>query len=76
MLFICGGAFDGLDKVIQRRIGEKTIGFNSNIEGSKVDESDLLKNIQREGDFKYGLIPEFTGRLYVLNDSGCQRTLL
>ena len=43
VLFICGGAFDGLDKVIQRRIGEKTIGFNSNVEGSKVDESDLLR---------------------------------
>lgn len=66
VLFICGGAFDGLDKVIQRRIGEKTIGFNSNIEGSKVDESDLLKNIQPEDLLKYGLIPEFIGRLPVL----------
>ena len=66
MLFICVGAFDGLDKVIQRRIGEKTIGFNSNVEGSKVDESDLLKNIQPEDLLKYGLIPEFIGRLPVL----------
>ena len=66
VLFICGGAFDGLDKVIQRRIGEKTIGFNSNVEGSKVDESDLLKNIQPEDLLKYGLIPEFIGRLPVL----------
>ena len=65
-LFICGGAFDGLDKVIQRRIGEKTIGFNSNVEGSKVDESDLMKNIQPEDLLKYGLIPEFIGRLPVL----------
>lgn len=66
VLFICGGAFDGLDKVIQRRIGEKTIGFNSNVEGSKVEESDLLKNIQPEDLLKYGLIPEFIGRLPVL----------
>lgn len=66
VLFICGGAFDGLDKVIQRRIGEKTIGFNSNVEGSEVDESDLLKNIQPEDLLKYGLIPEFIGRLPVL----------
>lgn len=66
VLFICGGAFDGLDKVIQRRIGEKAIGFNSNVEGSKVDESDLLKNIQPEDLLKYGLIPEFIGRLPVL----------
>ena len=66
VLFICGGAFDGLDKVIQRRIGEKTIGFNSNVEGSKVDESDLMKNIQPEDLLKYGLIPEFIGRLPVL----------
>ncbi len=66
VLFICGGAFDGLDKVIQRRIGEKTIGFNSNVEVSKVDESDLMKNIQPEDLLKYGLIPEFIGRLPVL----------
>ena len=66
VLFICGGAFDGLDKVIQRRIGEKTIGFNSNVEGSKVDDSVLLKNIQPEDLLKYGLIPEFIGRLPVL----------
>ena len=66
MLFICGGAFDGLDKVIQRRIGEKTIGFNSNIEMNKIEEADILKNIQPEDLLKYGLIPEFIGRLPVL----------
>ena len=66
VLFICGGAFDGLDKVIQRRIGEKTIGFNSNIETDKIKEADILKNIQPEDLLKYGLIPEFIGRLPVL----------
>lgn len=63
VLFICGGAFAGLDKVIQRRVGEKTIGFNSNIELNKFDEKKLLKQIQPEDLMKYGLIPEFIGRL-------------
>ena len=66
VLFICGGAFDGLDKVVQRRIGEKTIGFNSNIEGNKIDQAEIMKNIQPEDLLKYGLIPEFIGRLPVL----------
>lgn len=66
VLFICGGAFDGLDKVVQRRIGEKTIGFNSNVEGNKIEKSELLHNIQPEDLLKYGLIPEFIGRLPVL----------
>lgn len=66
VLFICGGAFDGLDKVIQRRMGEKTIGFNSEIKVSKVEESEILKHIQPEDLLKYGLIPEFIGRLPVI----------
>ena len=66
VLFICGGAFDGLDKVIQRRMGEKTIGFNSEIKLSKVEESEILKHIQPEDLLKYGLIPEFIGRLPVI----------
>lgn len=63
VLFICGGAFDGLDKVIQRRMGEKTIGFNSDIIENKIEESEILKHIQPEDLLKYGLIPEFIGRL-------------
>lgn len=63
VLFICGGAFDGLDKVIQRRMGEKTIGFNSQITHSIIEESEILKHIQPEDLLKYGLIPEFIGRL-------------
>ena len=66
ILFICGGAFDGMDKVIQRRVGEKTIGFNADIRSSKEDSADLLKKIQPEDLLKYGLIPEFVGRLPVL----------
>lgn len=66
VLFICGGAFDGLDKIIQRRIGEKTIGFNSDIKKSKIDDTALLKLVQAEDLLKYGLIPEFIGRLPVM----------
>ena len=63
VLFICGGAFAGLDKIIQRRQGEKVIGFNSEIKVSKADEKNLLKDIQPEDLLKFGLIPEFIGRL-------------
>ncbi len=66
VLFICGGAFDGLDKVIQRRMGEKTIGFNSEIRSTKIEESEILQHIQPEDLLKYGLIPEFVGRLPVI----------
>ncbi|MGI6747631.1 MAG: ATP-dependent Clp protease ATP-binding subunit ClpX [Anaerovoracaceae bacterium] len=66
VLFICGGAFDGLDKIIQRRIGEKTIGFNSDIKSTKIETSEVLKKVQPEDLLKYGLIPEFIGRLPVM----------
>ncbi|HHU18544.1 MAG TPA: ATP-dependent Clp protease ATP-binding subunit ClpX [Clostridiales bacterium] len=66
VLFICGGAFEGLDKIIQRRIGEKTIGFNSDIKSTKIETSEVLKKVQPEDLLKYGLIPEFIGRLPVM----------
>ncbi len=66
ILFICGGAFDGMDKVISRRIGEHTIGFNSDIKPVKENSRELLEKIQPEDLLKYGLIPEFVGRLPVL----------
>ena len=66
VMFICGGAFDGLEKVIQKRIGEKVIGFNSNVETNKVEKEELLKHLQPEDLMKYGLIPEIVGRLPVL----------
>lgn len=66
ILFICGGAFDGLDKIIQKRIGEKTIGFNSDVKSSKIEASKLLSQVQPEDLLKYGLIPEFIGRLPVM----------
>jgi ATP-dependent Clp protease ATP-binding subunit ClpX len=63
VLFICGGAFDGLDKIIQQRQGEKTIGFNSEIKKFKDDGSNILEQVQPEDLLRYGLIPEFIGRL-------------
>ncbi len=66
VLFICGGAFDGMDKVIQKRIGEKTIGFNSQIKDEPESVKEILSKIQPEDLMKYGLIPEFIGRLPVI----------
>ncbi len=66
VLFICGGMFDGLDKIIQRRIGEKTIGFNSDIVSTKKMDPHILDHIQAEDLLRYGLIPEFIGRLPVI----------
>lgn len=63
VLFICGGAFAGLEKIIQRRIGEKVIGFNSEIGIAKEDEKELLKKVEPEDLLKFGLIPELIGRL-------------
>ena len=63
VLFICGGAFDGLDKIIQRRIGEKTIGFGADIVSQKEVDQHILEKIQAEDLLRYGLIPEFIGRL-------------
>ncbi len=66
VLFICGGAFDGLDKIIQRRLGEKTIGFNSEIVSVKKDDPHVLEQVQGEDLLHYGLIPEFIGRVPVI----------
>lgn len=66
VLFICGGAFDGLEKVVQKRIGEKVIGFNSNVGANKIEKEEILKHAQPEDLMKYGLIPEIVGRLPVL----------
>jgi ATP-dependent Clp protease ATP-binding subunit ClpX len=66
VLFICGGAFDGLEKIIQKRIGEKTIGFNAELRLTRTENDDVLKMVQSEDLLKYGLIPEFIGRLPVM----------
>ncbi|MBR5129410.1 MAG: ATP-dependent protease ATP-binding subunit ClpX [Firmicutes bacterium] len=66
VLFICGGAFDGLNKIIQRRMGDKVIGFNSEIKVQKEESGQLLTKVQSEDLLKFGLIPEFIGRLPVI----------
>lgn len=66
VLFICGGAFDGLDKIIQRRMGDKVIGFNSDKENVALEEENPLAHIEPEDLLKFGLIPEFIGRLPVI----------
>jgi ATP-dependent Clp protease ATP-binding subunit ClpX len=68
ILFICGGAFIGLDKVIQRRIGQKGMGFQANIRPltQPRNSAGLLQQIQPEDLIRYGLIPEFVGRLPVV----------
>ncbi len=67
ILFICGGAFDGLEKIIQKRIGQKSMGFEANIQNKTVKNIGvLLDKIQPEDLLRYGLIPEFVGRLPVI----------
>ncbi len=67
ILFICGGAFEGIEKIIQNRIGKSSLGFGAEIR-SKVnsDPSELLKHIMPEDLLKFGLIPEFVGRLPII----------
>lgn len=67
ILFICGGTFNGLDQIIQRRLGSKTMGFGARIvkkEERKI--GDILRDVRPEDLIKYGLIPEFLGRLPVI----------
>jgi ATP-dependent Clp protease ATP-binding subunit ClpX len=67
ILFICGGAFVGLDKVIERRIGKKALGFQAKIDSNRFSRSaNVLEQVQPEDLIKYGLIPEFVGRLPVI----------
>ncbi len=67
ILFICGGAFTGLEDVIENRIGQKLIGFGAVMEAkTKMKSWDLVKEVQPEDLLKYGMIPEFVGRLPVI----------
>jgi ATP-dependent Clp protease ATP-binding subunit ClpX len=66
ILFVCGGAFVGLDKVVQQRMNMKSMGFNALIGSGEISEEDnILDNVQPEDLIHYGLIPEFVGRLPV-----------
>lgn len=67
ILFICGGAFVGLDKIVQKRIGNKTMGFGADIQSVKeVKTSTIMNELHPDDMIKYGLIPEFVGRLPIL----------
>ena len=64
ILFICGGAFEGLDKIIEQRLDQKSIGFGANIQGKKDKDMDkILHEVQPHDILKFGLIPELVGRL-------------
>ena len=68
VLFICGGAFSGLDEVIRHRIGKRSIGFGGDVDSRLKDEPDaILEHVQPEDLLKYGLIPEFVGRLPIIS---------
>jgi ATP-dependent Clp protease ATP-binding subunit ClpX len=67
ILFICGGAFVGLDQIIQRRLGQSRLGFGAEIKGkADLRLGELLSHVQPEDLLKFGLIPEFIGRLPVI----------
>ncbi|WP_099362093.1 ATP-dependent protease ATP-binding subunit ClpX [Fredinandcohnia onubensis] len=66
ILFICGGAFDGIEQIIKRRLGKKVIGFGSNVVEEELDQKSLLSRSLPEDLLKFGLIPEFIGRLPVI----------
>jgi ATP-dependent Clp protease ATP-binding subunit ClpX len=67
ILFVLGGAFIGLDKVVQARIGNKSMGFGAKIQSSKeIEKTDIALHLSPEDFIKYGLIPEFVGRVPVI----------
>jgi len=67
ILFICGGAFDGIEKIIGNRVGKKGLGFGADISGKREENiNELLKQITPQDLLKFGLIPEFIGRLPVI----------
>ncbi|UCZ52137.1 ATP-dependent protease ATP-binding subunit ClpX [Bacillus shivajii] len=67
VLFICGGAFDGIEQIIKRRLGKKVIGFGAETTEEDLKEGQYLSKILPEDLLRYGLIPEFIGRLPVIS---------
>lgn len=66
ILFICGGAFDGIEKIIEKRLGKNSLGFGSDLDKNKVEKSDIMKHVVQHDLVKYGLIPELIGRIPVV----------
>ena len=71
ILFICGGMFNGLDRIIRNRVGNKVMGFEADIKGKDdLDDNEILSMVQPEDLIKFGLIPEFIGRVPVIATLG------
>jgi ATP-dependent Clp protease ATP-binding subunit ClpX len=66
VLFIVGGAFDGIEQIIKRRLGKRVIGFGAENQGEELDKGELLSKVLPEDLLRFGLIPEFIGRLPVI----------
>ncbi len=66
ILFICGGAFDGIEPIIKRRLGQKVIGFGHDTKQQEISQRELLSKVLPEDLLRFGLIPEFIGRLPVI----------
>ncbi len=78
ILFICGGAFDGIDKIVERRIGGSSLGFGKEVKSQKdVEQSDVYKKVTHRDLVKFGLIPELVGRIPVITAlSGMDKDML
>ena len=66
ILFIVGGAFDGLEEIIINRLGESSVGFNAKVRSSSTSDIDVFSRVEPQDFIKYGLIPEFVGRLPIV----------
>src|ERR671931_626197 len=66
ILFICGGAFEGLEKIVEARVGKKTMGFGATLRDNTKETTAVLEQVMPDDLLKYGLIPEFVGRLPVV----------
>ena len=66
ILFIVGGAFDGLEEIIVNRLGESSVGFNAKVKNSVTNDIDVFTKVEPQDFMKYGLIPEFVGRLPIV----------
>lgn len=66
ILFICGGAFDGIEKIVEKRLGKNSLGFGSDLENNKRESKEIMKNVNQHDLVKYGLIPELIGRIPVV----------
>lgn len=67
ILFICGGAFDGIEKIVEKRLGKNSLGFGSDLGKNKVELEDIMTNVNQHDLVKYGLIPELIGRIPVIS---------